>query len=167
MARRNELHDVLKHYDMTGGLNDGKIHRERCWPWKSKLNGKGHPIFSYDGKSYYGHRIVYHLFNSSIFPLDDPRIIRHVVCDNGICGNPDHMKPGSHQDNMNDAVAHARFGLTKEEIHDIIELLAMGDLTHQRIAERISYKHGRKIARSTVSDINTGRRNERRKEQSQ
>lgn len=165
MARRNELHDVFKHYDMTGGLNDGKIHPELCWPWKSGLNGKNMPVFSFSGKSYYGYRVVYHVMHPTEFTLDDPRLIRHVVCDNNLCGNHLHMAPGDHQDNMNDAVDHGRFGLTKEEIDAIIEFLAVGDITHQRIAERVSYKFGRKIARSTVTDINTGRRQERRKEQ--
>ena len=109
MARRNQLSDIFRHYNLTGGPN-------ACWLWKSALNNKGIPYFSYNGKLYVGHRIVYHVCNPLDFKLDDPRIIRHVVCDNGICGNPKHMMPGTHQQNMNDAVEHSRFGLTKEEI---------------------------------------------------
>ncbi len=167
MARRNQLTDIFTRYDMSGGLNDGKIHHELCWPWKVEkyaLNGKGIAVFSYDGKSHYGHRIIYHVFNPTTFSLADPRVIRHVECDNNLCGNPRHMAPGSHQQNMNDAVEHHRFGLTKDEIDAIIALLTETDLTHIRIAERVSHKFGRKIARSTVTDINTNRRNDRRKE---
>lgn len=166
MARRNQLTDIFTRYDMTGGLNDDKIHPELCWPWKVDkyaLNGKGIAVFSYKGKSYYGHRVIYHVTHPNEFKLDDPRLIRHVVCDNNLCGNYKHMKPGDHQDNMNDAAEHHRFGLTQEEKDAIIYLLENTDLTHIRIAERVSYKFGRNIARSTVTDINTGRRNDRRK----
>ena len=166
MPKRNELHDVFLKYDLTGGHPNGKIHPELCWPWrvdKYALNGKGQPIFSYRGKSYYAYRIVYHVAHPDEFALDDPRLIRHVVCNNNLCGNFNHMEPGDHQANMNDAVDSHRFGLTKEEKDAIIELLAMGDITHDRIAERVSFKFGRKIARSTVTDINTDRRNTRRK----
>lgn len=166
MARRNQLADILRCYDLSGGMNDGKIHPELCWPWKVKeraLNGKGIAVFSLEGKSYYGHRLIYHLFNPT-FKLDDPRLIRHVVCDNNLCGNYNHMKPGDHQQNMTDAVDHNRFGLTKDEIDAIIELLTTTDITHQRIAERVSWKFGHKISRQTVTDINTGYREDRRKE---
>ena len=170
MPKRNQLHDVFKHYDLTGGLNDGKIHPERCWPWKDSLNGKGTPIFSYMGKSYAAYRVVYHITHPDTFDLDDSRLVRHIKCDNHLCGNYNHMEAGSHQQNMNDAVAHTRFGLTKDELCDIMDFLQRVesgelDLTHARIAERVSYKHGRHIGRTTVTDINTGRRKDRRKEQ--
>lgn len=169
MPKRNELHDVFLKYDLSGGLNDGKIHPELCWPWridKYALNGKGQPIFSYRGKSYYAYRIVYHVRHPTTFSLDDSRVVRHVVCDNNLCGNFNHMEPGTQIDNMNDAVEHHRFGLTKQEKDAIMYLHAeTPDLTHQRIAERVSYQFGRKIARSTVTDLISGRRTERRKGQ--
>jgi len=167
MARRNQLTDIFKRYDMTGGLNDGRIHFELCWPWKVKeyaLNGKGIAVFSYNGKSYYGHRVMYHVIHAKDFPLDDPRLIRHVVCDNNLCGNYKHMLPGTHQDNMNDAVEHHRFGLTKEVKDAILSLLVETDLTHVRIAERVSVTFGVKVSRQAVTDINTDYRNRRRKE---
>lgn len=164
--RRNQLHDVFKHYDMTGGMNDGQIHLEKCWPWKGGLNGKDRPYFSYGGKSYVASRVVYHVYNPTTFLLSDPRLVRHVVCDNGICGNPTHMEPGTHQQNMDDAVKHARFGLTEEEICAILKMKEdYPDITHQRIAERVSYQFKRNVARSTVTDILTDRRRTRRKEQ--
>ncbi len=169
MPKRNELHDVFLKYDLTGGLNDGKIHPELCWPWlieKYALNGKNQPVFSYRGKSYYAYRIVYHVSHPTTFSLDDPRVIRHVVCNNNLCGNFNHMEPGSQQDNMNDAVRDYRFGLTEEELCAIIALhTATPDLTHQRIAERVSYQFKRNIGRSTVTDVISGRREQRRKEQ--
>jgi hypothetical protein len=167
LARRNQLSDIFKRYDLTGGLNDGKIHTELCWPWKVKeyaLNGKGIAVFSYSGKSYYGHRVVYHVVHPKDFPLDDPRLIRHTVCDNNLCGNYHHMMPGTHQDNMNDAVESGRFGLTQDMISAIIHLLTETDLTHQRIADRVSFQFERKISRQAVTDINTDYRNKRRKE---
>jgi hypothetical protein len=166
VARRNQLEDVFKKYDLSGGLNDGRIHHELCWPWKESLNGKGIPYFSVDGKLHPSHRVVYHVMHPDTFPLNDPRLIRHVVCDNGICGNFNHMEPGTHQENMNDAVDHGRFGLTTEIIHAIINLKEeMPDLTHVRIAEHITHKFQRNVARSTVTDILTDRRRTRRKQE--
>lgn len=166
MPKRNTFQDVFRHYDLTGGNNDGRIHHERCWKWKGSTNAKNQPYFSVDGKTYIAYRIVYHVTHPTEFRLDDPRLIRHVVCDNNLCGNPRHMIPGTHQDNMNDAVEHARFGLTREEIHAIVSLHEQyDDLTHQRIAEKVSYQFKRNIARSTVTDVLSGRRKQRRKEQ--
>lgn len=173
MPKRNELHDVFKQYDLTGGLNDNKIHNELCWPFrvdKYSLNGKGQPLFSYRGKQYYSYRIIYHVTHPNEFLLDDPRVIRHVVCDNNLCGNYAHMAPGSQKQNVQDAVDHHRFGLTKEEKDAIIDLSeakdALGNpinLTHERIAQRVTYQFKRNIARSTVTDLISGRRDARRK----
>jgi hypothetical protein len=168
MPRRNTFQDVFRYYDLSGGLNDGKVHHERCWPWTGSLNDKNIPYFSVSGKSYIAHRIVYHLFNSGTFRLDSPLFIRHIVCDNSICGNPAHMVTGTHQENMNDAVAHGRFGLTIEQIDAIIKHNEeMPDVTHARLAAHFTHKFQRNVARSTITDILSGRRKQRRKEQSQ
>lgn len=40
--------------------------------------------------------------------LDDGQLIRHKVCDNRICINPDHTAPGTEADNYQDMVDKGR-----------------------------------------------------------
>ncbi|MDQ1318728.1 MAG: hypothetical protein QG588_2390 [Candidatus Poribacteria bacterium] len=68
-----------------------------CWNWKGgKCRGYG--IFWLQGKSYQAHRVMYEYEHLCV-----PRgmMVLHT-CDNPSCVNPDHLKLGNHQDNMDD-----------------------------------------------------------------
>lgn len=75
-----------------------------CWTWK------GQKIFGY-GKFSVGitkrraHAVSYAIANG--VPIPPGELIRHT-CDNRACVRPDHLIPGTHQDNCNDKKARNR-----------------------------------------------------------
>lgn len=89
-------------------LMDGvKIAESGCWEWTRNKSGKGYGAISFQGKKNYAHRVSLAVFSG--FDIKSPFYVMHK-CDNPICVNPDHLKPGTQFDNMRDA---ARKGRTK------------------------------------------------------
>ena len=81
-----------------------------CWEWRGTRAVAGYGRIS---ASMWGlrdrstHRLSYELFYG---PIPDGLLIRHK-CDNPPCVNPDHLEPGTQQDNMDDMVARGRHWL--------------------------------------------------------
>lgn len=117
-----------------------------CWPFKGALAKNGRPYVQIDGKKYLVYRLTYELVHG-LGSLDG-YIARHK-CDNEICGRPDHIEKGSHEDNMSDMKQRERHGLPHHAVRAIRKLATQGR-THQEIADLYG------IARSTVTMIVSG-----------
>lgn len=81
---------------------------EDCWEWRGNLHRGG--LNTYYGrmrvgaKSEYAHRISYTIAKGSIpFHL----VVRHM-CNNSLCCNPNHLRLGTHSDNVRDKVIAGR-----------------------------------------------------------
>lgn len=72
-----------------------------CWPWLGRKNKKGYGKF----QATYAHRYSWGLSNGSPAP-DDIQILHS--CDNPPCVRPDHLFPGTAQDNSDDMMAKGR-----------------------------------------------------------
>jgi len=71
---------------------------------------KGYGAFGFDGKVQKAHRVAYMLTHG---PIPDGGHILHS-CDNPSCVNPDHLRVGTHTENMRDKLARGRdHGLNK------------------------------------------------------
>lgn len=81
---------------------------DECWPWIGKsrhsfgygtigLPGSSRPITSH-------HAIWETLYG----PIPRGLMVRHKVCDNPPCCNPQHLRLGTHDDNMADAAESGR-----------------------------------------------------------
>ena len=80
-----------------------------CWECIShRQDNYGYPGFHFKNKMIKMHRFMYCLFNE-IKNIDEikGKIIRHD-CDNRICSNPNHLKIGTHKQNMKDMVDRNR-----------------------------------------------------------
>ena len=71
----------------------------QCWEWKAGKSGDGYGDFvPLGGKSGLAHRASYKLFKG---PIKEGLWVLHI-CNNRNCVNPDHLKLGTHKDNMKD-----------------------------------------------------------------
>lgn len=165
MSRRNKLNDVFKHIDMN------PIPPSTCWLWKRSVSNKGIPYFNIGGKSIIAYRLVYWIAKDNNWDINNSReVIRHGCTDtmgnpvdNPLCCRPEHLTTGTQEDNMMDMMLRGRRGLTREAVRDILDLGSeekkreMG-LTHDEIGRLVGSKYNIEIARTTVTDILSGRR---------
>jgi len=102
-----------------------------CWEWQSAKDDKGYALIWYKGQSRRAHRLSYELF---VGPLPDGYLACHA-CDNKGCVNPDHIWPGTNQDNIDDACLKGinargsrsgRSKLTEAQVIEIRNLYAGG-----------------------------------------
>jgi hypothetical protein len=135
MSRKNKPVDVFKYIDMTGG-------RDACWPFTGVPNSEGRPYIQIDGKKVLAYRVVYELVKGVKLGT---KIIRHT-CDNGLCCNPSHHIPGTHDQNMEDMKQRERHGLPHHTVRAIRKLGDAG-ITHKLISERYG------VSETTVRDI--------------
>jgi len=76
--------------------------RDECWEWQnSKTQGYGDVWI--DGKSWKAHRYAWFLAHKT-----EPTLMILHSCDNPPCCNPQHLREGTNQDNMNDMVMRGR-----------------------------------------------------------
>ena len=89
---------IWSRVDQSGGP-------EACWPWTGSIGAGGYGRTSMKtpvGRS--AHRAVWFFVNG---PIPDRMDILHR-CDNPPCCNPNHLFPGTHQDNMIDCEMKGR-----------------------------------------------------------
>jgi hypothetical protein len=99
-----------------------------CWLWDGHLKKTGYGQMCAFGKHVAAHRIAYYLFKGP-FPAE-----MHVLhsCDVRRCVNPDHLRLGTHADNMRDMAAKGRRrGPSRDKMPwrvlneaDVLEILA-------------------------------------------
>lgn len=75
-----------------------------CWIWTAKRNDDGYGKILFDGKSVGAHRVSHEIY---IGPIPGGMYVLHK-CDQPRCVNPDHLRIGTHADNMADKVARNR-----------------------------------------------------------
>ena len=86
-----------------------------CWIWMGRTTGGSYTKYGLfyvrvhssrgpAGRMESTHRLAYELTNG---PIPKGKQIRHR-CDNGMCVRPDHLVPGTHQENMDDKVRKNR-----------------------------------------------------------
>lgn len=93
-----------------------------CWEWSGSRNADGYGIFTATRlglANARAHRLLYEL---AVGPIPEGLLLRHS-CDNPPCVNPDHLIPGTQDDNMKDMVErgrHWRYGRTEcDNGHDL------------------------------------------------
>jgi len=77
-----------------------KTHANGCWVWTANRNNKGYGLFRPGGLApkQLAHRLSY---TESHGPIPKGGLVLHS-CDNPSCVNPNHLRVGSHKDNVAD-----------------------------------------------------------------
>lgn len=141
MPRKNIPTDVFKSINMMDG------DKEQCWPWTGKVNKKdGRPYITIEGKRRPAYCVVLELYSGK---LQHKQVARHA-CDNKLCCNPQHLRFGTHQNNMDDMKERERHGLSKITVRAIRRLLDKGR-SHKGISELYG------VSREAITAIATGR----------
>ena len=83
--------------------------QDACWLWQagmnSKVNGYNYGIFWVNGGNTLTHRFALSVFNGVL--VSDELDVLHN-CDNPPCCNPNHLRAGTHTDNMQDKIERGR-----------------------------------------------------------
>lgn len=130
--------------------------KSACWPWKGPVLRSGYgnagSWFQRNVGTLLAHRIAYLAANGSL--PEKPLILRHT-CDNRLCCNPGHLKPGTYTDNMRDMVArgrstkgqpfrkgqaHPRAKISDEAVLSVRQMHANG-LSNRAIADAVGVSH--------------------------
>ena len=76
-----------------------------CWVWTGAHTANGYGVLRDNGYDRRTHRLMYELVTGET--LEPSTFILHS-CDNRLCCNPDHLRKGTHIENMADMVARNR-----------------------------------------------------------
>jgi hypothetical protein len=120
-----------------------------CWEWQGSMHNNGYGLAVINNTSYRAHRLSYCIKNGNI---PEGMYLMHQ-CDNKRCVNPEHLKPGTHKENMADMKAKGRAHrgpkkrLTMEQIKYILEsgkslsVLTAELNVHPRTVERVRERY--------------------------
>lgn len=79
-----------------------------CWEWTGPKDKDGYGTIALvtEGmrRTYRTHRVAYQIWRG---PVPDQAVVMHA-CDNPRCINPDHLRVGTHADNMADKMSRGR-----------------------------------------------------------
>ena len=129
-----------------------------CWLWQGARFRNGYGYLVWRKQRCYAHRKAWELVNGQ--PVPEGLHVLHL-CDTPLCCRPDHLRVGSHADNMHDAASKGRNAryqgtrgeeshltkLTREKVLEIKRRLLKGDQSIDIARDfNVSYFHVRNIA---------------------
>lgn len=127
-----------------------------CWLWLGQVNSRGY------GKIWIGsradgsrrcavtHRAAYEATHGVI---SEGLILRHK-CDVALCVNPDHLVPGTHQENMDDMVVRGRSKMGRRCHRKLSDNDVCAIRSAEGLQREIAVKYN--ITQSAVSQIKRG-----------
>jgi len=72
--------------------------QDECWPWLKHVDKTtGYGRLMYQGKTWKPHRLAHYLTNGV---LTSPNLHMMHLCNNPICCNPKHLRPGTTKENI-------------------------------------------------------------------
>jgi hypothetical protein len=120
-----------------------------CWRWTGALRIRDYGSYYYNGRNQLAHRVSWQI---NFGPIPDGIHVLHT-CDNPSCVNPEHLRLGTHQDNMADRDAkgrqydrngekNGRAKLTSEDVNNIRMQYSSGSITRKSLADKFNVNIG-------------------------
>jgi hypothetical protein len=84
-----------------------------CWIWRGSRNKQGRATFNYHGHIINAHRVAWFITHGEV----ESKVHLLHSCDNLVCVNPAHLRPGNDKDNAADRVARGRHNFGERNSH--------------------------------------------------
>jgi hypothetical protein len=117
---------------------------EECWEWQGRFDRDGYGRFFANGAETKAHRFSYKLHKGAI-PQNSNNILHSCPNgDNRKCVNYNHLRPGTHAENVADMVSRKRNArgeaagpskLTRSQVDEIRELHSTGNYNYPEIGK--------------------------------
>lgn len=136
---------------------------EACWDWIGTRTRGGYGVFmpTKSRIAVYAHRYMFELHNGALPARDDYHgsCVLHV-CDNPGCVRPDHLRLGTHADNMADMVRKNRHYVKEGEGHPfsklndekVLEIRRLKDSGHRAVD--LAQRFG--VSRAQINNVVSG-----------
>lgn len=113
---------------------------EGCWLWTGCRHRQGYGRFRYEGRTVNAQRAAYELF---VGPIPPGLHVLHA-CDRPPCVNPAHLSPGTHTENMRDALQRNRLRPGSGENLAKLDRATVGAIRDEygRLCESLAERYG-------------------------
>lgn len=85
-----------------------------CHEWQNAKHDWGYGLITIKRKQFYVHRLSWEIENG---PIPKGMMVRHFICNNPPCRNIEHLRLGTHKQNMEDMIKAGRQRKSMNKIH--------------------------------------------------
>jgi len=155
IASRPSVRDEIESFSIPEPMSG-------CFLWLRSVNSRGYAQLGLFNTTVLVSRVLCVLYRG--MDLDNPGWVAMHSCDNPICVNWSHIKPGTQKENIDDARAknrlakgikngaflHHHHKLSEDDVRQIRKLYANGDISGPELAKRFN------VGRSAIYNVLDG-----------
>ena len=155
VVRPQSHHPAYDYWTINRLLRGSRDTATGCRVWTGMVNKPGgYGRISYRGRQWRAHRLAYELL---LAPIPEGMSLLHR-CDNPLCINPNHLRPGTHAENIQEAYDKGR-KVSPGGLRHPCRKLTAEQVAHIRISKEPAAAIARQLglSKSTVARVRTGK----------